>query len=67
MIYKINNKEAQLPKITKTPHRYRAFSILKPLEIDSVYNFRWQNRKERPNRFTNNKYMVGKDQRDVSE
>ena len=39
------------------------FSLLKPSEIASSSNSRWQNRKERPNQCTNNGYVVKKAKR----
>ena len=37
---------------------------MKPSEMDSSSNSRWQNRKERPNRSTNNGYMAERAERE---
>ncbi len=44
-------------KILK-PYRYQAFSLLQPSEMAILSNYRWQIRKERQHRSTNNGYMV---------
>ncbi len=51
----------------KTTHRYRTFSLLRPSRMTSLSNSRWQNFKERPTQSTNNRNMVEKAKRDVSE
>ena len=61
----IANKSITFLLKFKTPHQYRAFSLLQPSEMASVSNFGWQNRKERPNRFTNNGDRVEKAIRSV--
>ena len=42
----------------KISQRYRPFSLHIPLEMASLSNSRWQNRKERLNRSLNNEDMV---------
>ena len=42
----------------KTLQRYRVFSLLQPSTMASLLNYKWQNRKERPNRSTNNEDMI---------
>ncbi len=43
--------------------RYWAFSLLQPLDMVSLSNSRWQNSKERPNQYTNNRDVVEKAKR----
>ena len=45
-------------KIKKNTQRYRVFSLLQPWEMASLSNSRWQNRTERPNRFTDNVNII---------
>ncbi len=53
--------EAQLSKTSPLPGpRNRTFSLLKPSQMGSLSNSRCLNRKDRPNRSTDNENVVDK-------
>ena len=49
----------------QNPQLIPEFSLLQLVEMASLYNPRWQNRKEHPNRSTSNEDMVEKAKRNI--